>query len=226
MATKVAAPQSVMDRLRQYAQVREKLEHVQSLAGMKWGAKPMRAAAVAKFPEQALKDLRQHIDAASDPGIVPLGIRRIKEKFLPNPHFVSYCPSDRLRPVLRSPILQPLDVGRLETDLAPFGSNVEQLYALCVMECADQKTPGVFGENDDPVGHERDVASLTKQLADLVEDLRQNPGGPDDIVFGTAAVNGVTRRLGFHRVDGIDTQVPFGDSEALVDWAWQHRGQF
>jgi len=222
----MTATQPVTDRLRQYVQVREQLEAGQSLAGKKWGARPMKQAALQLYPAARLRELRARIDASPDPGIVPLGIKRIKERLLPDVHMISYCPLDRLRPLLQSAICGSLDLLRLETDLAALGSNVGELYGLAVVEVAEQKIPGVFGPNDDPDGHDRHLAARTTQLAALVEDLRANPGGPDDIVFAHATVNGTTRRLAFHKIDGIDTQVPFGDAQTLCDWAWQHRGQF
>src|SRR5438876_4735062 len=123
MATQVTT-KSVAERLRRYVDTRARLEEAQSLQGLKWAAGPMRGRALALFPRDALADLRRRIEHGGDRDIIVIGGRRIREKLIPSANLVTYCPADRIRPMLRSPLCQPLDVPRLELALAAVGATL------------------------------------------------------------------------------------------------------
>lgn len=208
--------QSIALRLSRFLQLEDRLNSMDR--GRRWSAAAMKREALKHYPEARLRALREEIDRAPDPGTIPTLIRRIQRDILASPHYMQYVPPSKADHILT--VCMHGNREAAEHDLNRFKTDVAEVYALAVLEAAEDPESDCFGANDDPARTEAEMAEVQAKMQLLRDGFATGYTG-DDVAFAEVLAGGQRLQVGHYKVTG--GAVPLGAAQSLIDWARTHR---
>lgn len=219
MAKTIAAQSSVADRLREYLRLEDRFSKLNS--ARRWSAKAMKREAFRHFPEQRLRQLHEEIVRAPDPGCLPRLVAHIKKHIIASANYIGFVPPSKAGHIL---VLFPGLADAAPHDLSRFGTSLAEIYALAVLEAAeDPSLADLFGSNDDPSRTDVEMADLKTKLDTLKESFRRTFGA-DDVGYNDVSAGGRRLAVAYYRVTGGAVELGAGP-DSLVNWARQHRSE-